>query len=440
MRMRSIVIALTMIVATTPVAIAQQLPRMDLTLTTEAFIDPPAYVQEVPARGMSMLAVSDAAGKLVLVQQDSAPQIMLVALSSKGDVIADTKATGFSLPGNEGKKIVNHVLAIVTHPTLPVLYVWQDTASNPDSLVIPRNEKAKQYKHLLIYDISKDQPQLLMSTCSGTDFMIGRSTGMLTLGNQGRRLFVPNLRYDVTRGYGVAIGYYTLNDKGLPILTGAEPEADPAVVSGSPDQDEPAGDESPSSASTATQDANEKVTSGRGGGLTMLHLSSIGSRYQVGRAIYIDDAHTLLRSGNYLATYDTSNRTGRIAAVNIPYANTRNSRLVPHDSLGIVYSSYLGASHLTAWALFNGYPSLMPQHVNVAPYGIFDAVVQITKHKKLALASNSRVLLLSLDERGWIQPTIEQFKADALRVSTLTYSQKFDRLYVGSDAKLEVNP
>lgn len=441
---------LMQILATAHAASAQQLPSMDMKLTTDTSIDKPAYVQQVPASGLPMLEVSEPAGKLVFAQQDSMPQIMLLTLSSHGDVIAGSKATGFSLPGNQNKKVVNQVLAIATHPTMPVLYVWQDTGTNPSAIVAPKNEKAKQYNHLLIYDISTDPPQLLMSACNGKDFMVGRSTGMLTLGNNGRRLFVPNMRYDVTRSYGVAIGYYELDGKGLPILTGKEPEADPLSVSGSPDQDETTGNESSESTSTEaatqalteapTETANEKVTTGRGGGLTMLHLSNVGSKYHPSRAFYIDDAHTLLLTGTYLATYDTSNRTGRLAAVNIPNANLRYPRMTTHNALGMAYFNYIGSSHVAAWALFNGYPSLVPQRVDVTPLVINSPVVHLTKHQKLALGSNNKVLLLSLDKQGFIQPAIEQFKIDVTSVSLMVYSPKFDRLYLGTDARLEVKP
>lgn len=424
-------------------------PADNVTLTYGDFVPTPAWVKEVPAQNLTQMEVSDGAGKLVFFRNETLPQILLLPLSATGDVIADSKAAGFSLPGNAEKKIVNKVLAVATHPTQPVLYVWQDTATRADDIVIPKDDAELAYSHLLIYDISQDKPKLLMSTCSGVDFMFSRATASLNVGNNGKRLFVSNMRYKVSRGYGVAMGYYELNAKGLPILTGADPEEDPALVSGAADAVAAAESEADygiaaqdtPEAETPAEQAKDKVTSGRGGGLTMLHMGNIGSRYQAGTAFYIDDAHTLMRSGTYLATYDTSNRSGRIAAVLIPRSNTRTTRLVVHPGLNMVYAIHpVGITRVLAWPIFQGYPSMFPQYVSIAPYVTYGRMAVVTKHDKLALGSAGRVMLLHLDKLGRVLPEVTQVKINATRVHAIIYSEKFDRLYVGTDVPLEVAP
>lgn len=430
-------------IASPAAAQSQATPNRSIEYAVPAeYIETPAYARMVPSAGFSYFVVSEAAGKLIYARNTLLPQIAQIKLAANGDVDDKVKIPGFSLAGNADKKIDNKVLAMAAHPTKPVLYVWQDVATQRDNIVAPK-EAQLQYSHLLVYDISANVPKLLMSTCSGIDFMYGRATGMLTLGNNGKRLFVPNLRYKVTRGHGIALGAYELDDNGLPILTGADPENDPALVSGATQDSEVTADNAEPAAETA-EDA-EKVTSGRGGGLTMLHMGAVGSRYQVGRAFYIDETHTIMRTSTYLATYDSSNRSGRISAVLVPLTNVRSTRFTLNESLvgqpqQMVYSTYPSAINVVAWPVFQGYPSLMPQITKLNGLRTYSDVISMPKHNLLAVGSSNRVLLFDVDKQGWFQEKMDHFKVEAAQVNHVRYSQKFDRLYVGTDEKLEVTP
>ncbi len=118
------------------------------------------------------------------------------------------------------KKVGNYATGLAFHPKLPILYVWQDINLawiNPPKL----DKEAKEFDHLLIYDVAKMPPKLLVQMCRDREVLYGQNGGGLAVDPAGEALFVPNLRESSNAG-SWRFGRYLLDADGLPQVLGDE--------------------------------------------------------------------------------------------------------------------------------------------------------------------------------------------------------------------------
>lgn len=444
---------LLLLLGTTAPSFAQAPPARMIEASADSFIDSPAWVTTVGGRDVTDLAVSHPARKLVYARGESVPQILLQKLDDQGKPAAGQPLIPLTLPDNNlGDRSDDLVLSIVCHPSKPVLYVWRDVPRHGRALPRQPDAKTRGYTHLLVYDIAGDEPRLLLSACSGKDFIIGYRVGQMSLSADATRLYVPNLIYYTSKRYPrqMAMGYYTIDSDGLPILQGAEPEeilvpisgasgAAPAADAALPAPAEPAAEED-TDAAEAHSDVDDLVPSGRGQGLTMLHLGFVTGIGPIHEAFKINDHLTMALVGNMLLCYDTANRASRIAGVSVPDVHAGNVRLTLHPAREMAYIININSSMLLCWAHAQGYPSLMPMRVQLLTSPFTSGPLFVDHQNRLAAGGGGRVTLFEVDEHGWTTGKITQFKVAAARVSLMTSSNAFKRLYIATDAAPKAEP
>lgn len=439
-------LAFLMLVLVALPAIAQGPPARSLDAYTDHFIEPPAWVTFVGGRGVTDLAVSPPAQKLVYSRGQSVPQILLQKLNDQGQPAAGQPLIKLALPDNNlGERYDDAVLSIACHPEKPVLYVWRDVPRHGRALPRQPDARTMVYAHLLVYDIAGDQPRLLLSACAGGDFIMGYPAGQMSLSSDATRLYIPNLLYYTSKRYPkqMAMGFYTLDAAGLPVLQGAEPEEILTPIAGVAGGDatvpaEPATEEGEDA--EARSDVDDLVPAGRGKGLTMMHLGFVTGIGPIHQAFKMSDHLTMALVGNTLLCYDSANRANRIAGVVIPDSHAGNVNFTLHPKHDMAYIINVGSPMLLCWAHVQGYPSLMPMRVTLKTTPFTSPPIFINFQNQLAAGGGGRVTLFEVDDQGWVTGQIAQFKATAGRVELLASSPHFKRLYVAIDTPPQAAP
>src|SRR5438067_8199058 len=152
------------------------------------------YVVPVVAPAAYCAAVGDAAGLVAVGHKvDKQAQLSLFRLDAQGKPADKPIVVKLPKPATLAQRDT-YPLSLAFHPTLPLLYVWQEVEGLKGDPVPPDEPAWKEFDHLLIYSLEK-APELLVALCRGPLFHTGNAAGSLGLDGGNGLLYIPNLRF-----------------------------------------------------------------------------------------------------------------------------------------------------------------------------------------------------------------------------------------------------
>jgi hypothetical protein len=410
-------------------AMAQTNAHPQRSITLPLISDTPIdFVRPIVAPIARCAAQSDMANRVAFGHDGREPQISLFRLDDKGEVVGERIGINLPKPAALAARL-NTPLCLAFHPKLPLLYAWQD-------LMVPREGEPKDdpandgFHHLAIYDISSAEPKLIESHGTGEGFARRNEAGSIAVSPDGSRIFVPNLGRKNARGdYLPAIGYFRLNEKGLPI-----DEDDSATVAGEtskPSKDRVATLGKAARSATYSKDkaAGIHIYATR---LTV-NTAATFAAYPCGLGyVPISDDITLVAGPLGPITWDETNRLGQFTCLTMyPLAGAGyRYRIASHPTLPVIYLSGVLTSYLYRVHHADGFITMLPQNVTLPSATIYSPPVVLAKRKQIAVGGKSVIWLVKIDEQGNYLPEYVQTAVDSATVDSLVYSEKFDRLYV----------
>ncbi|HKB36538.1 MAG TPA: hypothetical protein VKD72_08800, partial [Gemmataceae bacterium] len=223
---RSFWIAMLALAFLVPFAAAGEL-TVKLT-ATEA--DKVPYLVRLVAPGASCAAAGDVVGMVAVGHKvDKQARLSLFRLDAQGRPTGAPIVVKLPKPAGLATRDT-YPLSLAFHPSLPLLYVWQEVEGLKGDPVPPDEPAWKDLDHLLIYAIDKE-PELLVGLCRGQLFHTGTVAGSLGLDVANGRLYVPNLRFGKKNPpEGGAVGWFNLGGDGLPVDGDTVPEKVEPVV------------------------------------------------------------------------------------------------------------------------------------------------------------------------------------------------------------------
>ncbi len=371
-----------------------------------------ANLVPVTAPSARCVAVGETAGWLAFGHDKTYADahVSLVKLDAKGNPAA--YSIPLKLPRPAGLvKHANYPLALAFHPKLPVLYIWQDIAlpyTNPEA---PQPPDLKNFDHLHIYSVAKEQPELLASLCRGPEYVYGCAGGGLLADSSGSFLFVPNLKDPKNSGI-FKFGRFSLDDAGLPKL-----EAKDAALP------VPARLKRLAELNAAKPIVPHHIT--LTDYVTLFQMNPYGcgmSFWEAGRDVVIAGGHT------GLIAWRPDNK--RLTLSGLAFRHHGNQLIAGHPQLPAVYATLFNTDLITRAEQVEGYLTLVPQTYKVPEANLLSPPAVFDKGKKLAIGGRYRIYVLNLDDKGRCLPEVAPVPLLNPAVHALVYSQRFDRLYV----------
>lgn len=393
---------------------------------------PLPFVATVVAPLARHVAVNDAAGVIAVGHRPKAPaHLSFYRLDAQGQVVAgDPVALTLPKPATFGER-PNVVLAMVSHPRLPLLYVWQDVEPLPENKPTDPAISA-EFDHLLIYGVDESPLKLIYATARGTDYSCGFAGGGMALNASATRLYVPNMEVtDRLKKVTNAIGWFVLDADGLPAY--APPNSPPEDVTLIP---APAPLDAPAAAAarTAKLAAIEQAkTAGQPLVLRKYLETNTTFAYAPSPYVYapLNDDAVFLAGHSGPVSWVLSDRLGRICYFYMqPYVPYRY-RVAVHPTAPSVYSVPVAYdSRMSRLEHAEGQFTLMPQTLTVDPAVYYSTPIVLEKTNQLAIGGNGRVICIDLDELGKFKPSAVQMTVSNPTVEAIAWSNKFGKLYV----------
>lgn len=328
-------------------------------------------------------------------------------------------------------KYPSYATGLAFHPTQPLLYVWQDVEMPKDERRIPQplsapdNAAMNEFDHLLIYNLEKPVPELLVGLCRAPDFSFARPVGCVAVDATGERLYVPNVSVE-RRPAETTIASYVLWADGMAVV-GQPEEGKPAPGTEKPT---PEGRVAHIAAIQAASKANKQALPQRtcpGNGYAFYSDSAVGSG--VG---FVPIARDIVITGAYHATalvsWTPEDRTCKMVHYRLQ-SHYSYKWPVGHPTLPLVFIAENGDRHLYRFELADGNPTLVPQRAEIEGANLSSNPALMAKSKKIAVGSQHRVVVIGLDDNGRFKAERKQQALHSI-ARTLCYSEKFDRLYV----------
>lgn len=351
----------------------------------------------VPASNVTCAAVSDVANVLAVGHKlGTEPHLTLFALDGQGQP-AMTAPVLVSLPRLPPPVRRNYPLGLAFHPKQPLLYVWQDVEAEKPAA--PPDVVTKEFNHLLIYNVARLPPPLVQGLARGPDFATNNHAGTVALNLTADRLYLPNLFGQPGKpdDYS-AIGYYRLNAEGMPVNADMKPA--PINLAGRTPNITWALSSFPTGCGFVPLEKDVLITTGYTGPVTW-------------------NEHNQRAPFNTLIVHTfTSYYCDRVAG---------------HHKLPVLYDGCLGTPYLSRIEHVDGYLTLAPQHAIIERATLRSAPVVLSKRNQIAFGGDSRVYVVDLDDKGYLTAKRKQMVVNNPGIEALTYSAKFDRLYVPAE-------
>ena len=393
---------------------------------------PLPFVTTVVAPAARHVAVNDVAGVLAVGHRPkSLAQVSLFRLDAQGQVVAGEPVT-LSLPKPAAlEPRPNSMLAMLCHPRLPLLYVWQDVDPLPDSAPTDPAVSA-EFDHLFIYSLEEPQPKLIMATARGADFSCGALAGAMALNPAMTRLYVPNMQQlDRTKKVVTAIGWFVLDPDGLPAF--APPNAPPEETK--PTTSAPPLDVAAAAAARTAKLATIEQAKVAGQPLVLrkyLEASAytFSNPVPYSYAPWNDDAIFLAGHSGPIS-WVLSDRLGRICYFYLqPYVAYRY-RVAVHPTAPSVYiATLIYDGRINRLEHADGQFTLAPQTLSVDNFVYYSTPLLLPKTNQLAIGANGRVCLIDLDAEGKFKPSAVQMTVNNPTVEAIAWSPRFEKLYV----------
>jgi hypothetical protein len=365
-------------------------PKVTLAPPKPGHID---AIVPVMAQSARCAAVNDAHGVLAFGHDRgyADAHVSLVKLDAKGTPAA--YAIPIKLPTLPGLvKTPNYAVSVAFHPTLPLLYVWQDVYANYTNPPAPMSDDLKKFDHLLIYDVVKETPTLLAGLCRGESYIYGQQGGSVSVDPTGSFLYVPNLREEKNAG-SLRFGRFPLGVDGLPKKDNVPPQLTPIEY------------------------------------VHLFHLSGYGSGlsfHHVAKDVVISSC------SQGLMTWRPEDKNVALSGMPLKYGG--HARVVGHPTLPVLFASV--AHHVNGDSLFRcehveGYLTLLPRQYVIPESKLSSPPAILSKPNKVAVGGQYQVYLLDLDDKGFPTGALTHVLVNGPQVRALVYSERFDRLYVG---------
>jgi hypothetical protein len=287
----------------------------------------------------------------------------------------------------------NAAAVLAFHPTLPILYIWQDI-NTPGTLGEPEgNPVFKEFDHLLVVNLASGAPVVAATTCRGPEYAYNRADGAMLFNAGATQLFPPNLRMPTPAKDSLlpAAGYLELDAQGLPVLVEGKPR------------------------------------------LTLEDISPLLGYSNIYGMVPVSDDVWIVPGAYGPQTLDRTNRRGRLTGPALP-GNAYWWYHAGHPTLSVIYTTYMNTGTAFRFDHVNGFLSGPSQQVNV-PGALTTAPLVMARQKKIAWGGGNRILLLSIDDAGDFTDQASQVLVKNPSVKAIAYSEKLDKLFVAVEAQ-----
>ncbi len=328
---------------------------------------------------------------------------------------------------------VTAVLGLVSHPRLPIVYVWQDSEPGPNNTLIEASLTA-EFDHLFIYSVAEAEPKLLLSAARGSDYASGTLVSGFAINATGTRLYVPNMqRPDQAKKMQNGIGWIVLDADGLPafdppdMLVDASPDGPAVSVTA---LDWPAATASQTAKLAAIEQAKAAAKP-----LIMRRYLEVSWTFQTPPSPYcyapLNDNIVFATTHSGAANWILNDRLGRFSYFYVqPYVPYRY-RIAVHPtapSAYIVPVIYDGRMLRIEHA--DGYFTLLPQTLLVENSTVYHSTpIVLPKTNQVAVGANGKVCFMDLEADGRFKGTAVQIQVNNPTVEGLAWSEMFGRLY-----------
>lgn len=337
--------------------------------------------------------------------------ISLVKLDAKG--VPSPTATRIKIPIPDPlAKAGTFVTSLVFHPKLPILYAWQD-ANIPYSLPNGKDPpEIAAFDRLLMFDVSKDPPTLVISLCRGGDYLFGQQGGAVAVDSEGAFLAIPSLRERANANFWRfgrmpldAQGFPKVQDKELPI---------------------------PERIKDLQQRSNaEKFIPAELSPIEYVNIFPANA-YGCLHSVRWLDRNTLLGgSSGGLFTWRPADKVVTLSA--IPLKLMTMTQFDLHPTLPLGFASRYRTDSLFQVGYFDGYWSLIPHQWIIPDAKLASAPVVMPKTNQVLVAGEHRVYAIPLDEQGNAKGEVIAMPLLGSSLRAMVYSPKFDRAYIGMD-------
>lgn len=384
------------------------------------------FVSQLVAPGAYCAATGDVAGMVAVGHKvGNEAQISLFRLDAEGKPIVP--AVVVKLPRSTAVGDRNaYPLSVVFHPTLPLLYVWQDVEflkGNP-----PTDTAWSDFDHLLVYAIEVPVPELLVSLCRGAQFQTGNLSGALGLDVPHGRLYVPNLRFGpMNPAESCGVGWFSLGGDGLPIDGDDEPaEAEPLFAA------------EKAAAARPARVASLRASFAAGkpvGAFRHTPPTTYGFHDRNSGAGFVPVNRNVFVAGGSFGpvTWNSADRGARAQVFLMPvnFIAYYVTRIAPHPKLPVIYVTMAGFAYVHRIEHADGNMTLAPQVLYLVGSTLRTPPVVLTRRNLVAWGALDGVHLAHIDAAGRFtgEPGI-RINFLNMEIGGVAYSEKFDRLYV----------
>lgn len=396
---------------------AENLPR-EFAVTPRTMAETPPFLTQLSVPHATCAAVSESLA-LAVVGHHSNEGKHLAVFSLDGGGIPQEEPVWITLPKPDPlASHSNYPLGLLFHPTLPLLYIWQDIDAPPPDEQLEKNPALKpwgEFDHLLIYKVGNGALELVHAGAHGFGFHLGQRGGTVGLDFESKHLFVPNTRGESPLEGGIA--YFQLDEEGLPA---AEPEE-------TPKNQQPKGLEIMAMQHQTT--AKTRRAAPKKGVACRKAPSGLG---------WVAEREAVIMGGNsgcLMADFHDGSLRRSWFDIN-DLANVGWVSIAAHSQKPVMYLCLQDSRFFYSIGQVNGWVSLLPQKATFAgsPH-LYGPPVVLDKHAKVVVGDANALHFLGIDSTGRLDGTCERLPLPAGLVQAFTYSSKHDRLYVAVDSK-----
>ena len=394
---------------------------------TAVELDKVPYVVPLLAPGATCAAVGEAVSKVAVGQKvGKEAQITLFPVDDLGKIAGTPVFLKLPKPTTLAQREV-YPLSLVFHPSLPLLYVWQDVQALPGDPPPASDPAWKDFDHLLIYAVDRVAPELLVSLCRGSLFHTGATAGSVCVDVTGGKLYVPNLRFgEKNPAESGGVGWFSLDADGLPVEGNDEPAkaipvATPAKAA--------AGRAVRVAALRAAAAANKPL-----GAFRHTPPNTYGFWFPSGMGFIPCSRDVFIAAGGFgPVTWNSGDRRARAQVFLMPvnFVSYYTTRIAGHPTLPVLFASNVGYSYAHRVEHADGYLTLAPQIVHLEGSTLKTPPIVLTKRNLVAYGGPGVIYLASIDAAGKFKDAPgTQINVPVAVAEGIAYSEKFDRLYV----------
>jgi hypothetical protein len=367
----------------------------------------------VPVPPAISVALSETLGLLAFAHERAYvdAHLSLVKLDAKGSPAAYCTSWKLPRPPEVLAKFGFSALSVAFHPKLPLLYVWQDVGLNYGVPVTGQPPEWAQFDHLLIYNVAKETPELVVSLFRGEQTHFGMAGGALAVDPAGAFLCVPSVSEAKSRF--LHFGRFRLDSDGMPLLDDADVKLPLAARI----------------KKLAERSVAKTMTPAQITPIEYVHVLPMNP-YGGASSIYLLAKDVIITGGPHgVVTWRPDDKQATMHA--LPLKTPGQTLVSAHPTLPFLFATTANTDSFFRVAHAEGYLSLLPLQITLPQTRLFSPPIVFDKGKRVAVGGHYHVYVVALDEKGEPQPNVTKVQVLSPTVRTLIYSERWDRLYVG---------